>query len=317
MGHRDVTTEITVNRIKQITCHQCGATVDISKAKPLSMMDCPDCSTHVRVPAQVDHFLLVKQIARGGSGVVYQAYDENLWRQVALKLIFKSAKDGDDKYEETLREARASAMLIHPNIVQIYSLSEDMGQPYIVMELVDGGSVTSRIKADNLQQSDAIRIARDAARGLAEAHRLKVVHGDIKPENILLTRDGVAKLIDFGLAVRSKKDKGDGKIRGTPYYIAPEVVQGEMPGPPSDIYNLGATLYHALTGKPPFRGKTVKEVVPQRLDGPPPNILDRRPDLSQMTAELVIRMMEVDPADRFSSASELSVELDGLHDLIR
>lgn len=315
MSHKRATT-IRVQRIKQITCHQCGSTVKLLEARPLSTIACPQCGNDVRVPAQVDHFLLVKQLAKGGSGVVYQAYDENLQRQVALKLIYKSLKHGEDRFDECMREARASAMLNHPNVVQVHSLSKDMGQPYIVMELMDGGSLSRLIKQGPLDEFQAIGIIHDAAEGLAAAHRLKIVHGDVKPQNILLDREGTAKLIDFGLAVRSKRDLQEGRSGGTRDYIAPEVARGRGADPRSDLYSLGATLFHALAAMPPFRGKTIIEVVREQLHDSAPDLSELRPQLDPRTAQIVSRMLALDPDDRYQTAAELSEELGGLRNLL-
>lgn len=303
--------EIRVNRIREITCPK-GHRVDISRAKPLSMIACPNCGVEVRVPAQISHYLLVKLLARGSNGAVYQAYDEKLSRQVALKIIYHLAGDSvTDSTADVLREARTLAAMNHPNIVQVHAFDEDMGQPFIVMELVDGGRLDGLVAGGKtIDERRALRIGADVARGLAAANRLGMTHGDIKPQNILLGRDQSAKLIDFGLSRKFRAAQKDTRIAGTPYYIAPEVVEAHPSDHRADMYSLGATLFQALTGKPPFTGQSPMEVMSARLREPPPDLLSLRPDLSESTAALIHRLLSVDPNDRPPDNTDLAAEFD-------
>ena len=301
--------EIRVNRIREITCPE-GHTVDISRAKPLSMIACPQCGKEVRVPAQISHYLLVKLLARGSTGAVYQAYDEKLTRQVALKIIYQAADGVKDATAEALKEARTVATLNHPNIVQVYAFGEDMEQPFIVMELVDGGRMDQLIAGGKtLSETQALDIGADVAEGLAAANRLGMTHGDVKPQNILLDREGVAKLIDFGLSRRfrgGKPGQRDTRVAGTPYYIAPEIVQGHAVDHRADMYSLGATLYHALAGAPPFKGSSPMEVMTARLQGPPADLQTIRGDICAATGTLVHRLLSTDPKDRYGDMHEVA-----------
>jgi len=307
MAQQRPTGEIRVNRIKEITCAN-GHVVDISRAKPMSMMNCPSCAVPVRVPAQLGHYLLVKLLARGSSGAVYQAYDEKLARQVAFKVIYQAADGGQDCTQEALREARALAMVNHPNIAQVYAFDEDMGQPFITMELVDGGRCDKLLnEPEPLEETWALRIGMGVASALETVNALGRTHGDVKPGNILLSRDGTPKLIDFGLAQRLRdKTANAGKTIGTPYYVAPELVRGGEAGVHADMFSLGATLYHMLAKKPPFEGETPREVMLARLEGPCADLSSYRPDLHEQTVSLIHRLMATDPADRFDTMADVT-----------
>lgn len=292
--------EIQVNRIKQITCASCKHVIDITKYKPLSRQRCPECKVEFQAPGQIGQYVLFKRLAAGAMGSVYLAYDENLARRVALKIVSAPASKKDDLYEGALREARVQASLNHPNVAQVYAMSEDMGQPYIIMELVDGGSVLGQIKDHGpLEEVDALKIGCDAANGLFAAQKLGLLHRDMKPANLLLDRNRTAKVIDFGLAERVK-NQGEGKVVGSPYYMAPEIAQGKVVDHRADIYSLGATLYHMLTGQPPFKheGATPRDIVLRRFKVPPPDPAEHRADLHEATCKLVQSMMAIEPDRR-------------------
>jgi serine/threonine-protein kinase len=252
------------------------------------------------VPCQIGQYVLFKRIAAGAMGSVYTAYDEVLARRVALKIVSAPANKQDDLYQDALREARVQASINHPNVAQVYAMSEDMGQPYIIMELIEGGSVLGEIKAHGpVEESDALRIGINAAGGLFAAQKLGLLHRDMKPANLLLTRDRIAKVTDFGLAERVK-NQGEGKVVGSPYYMAPEIAQGKVADHRADIYSLGATLFHMLTGQPPFRkeGATPREIVLRRFKVPPPDPAQHVPGLNELTSRMVQSMMSVEPDGR-------------------
>lgn len=292
--------EIQVNRIKQITCAACKHVIDITQFKPMSRQKCPDCGGEFQVPCQIGQYVLFKQIAAGAMGSVYTAYDEVLARRVALKIVSVPASRKDDLYEGALREARVQGAINHPNVAQVYAMSEDMGQPYIIMELVEGGSVLEHIKQHGpMEESDALKIGADAAAGLLAAQNLGMLHRDMKPANLLLSRERVAKVIDFGLAERVTK-QGEGKVVGSPYYMAPEIAQGKVADHRADIYSLGASLFHMLVGKPPFRkkGAAPREIVLRRFKVPPPDPAQYVAGLSEQTSKLVQSMMALEPDGR-------------------
>ena len=222
----------------------------------------------IQTPADFGHFVLEKELGHGGMGGVYLARDKMLDRRVGIKVMLKSL-GADPKFVERFqREAQAAARLNHPNIAQIYSFGQEQGMPYIAMELVSGGSLDKDMEANpgTLDQVRVMRIGQQLVDALALAAEQGLVHGDVKPENVLYAEDGTAKLVDFGLAAM----QGDSnEIWGTPYYISPEKVRRQKIDYRADIYSLGGTLYHVLTGVPPFDGPDPTAVVKARFEGPP------------------------------------------------
>ena len=286
-------------------CRACQASIDTEGRAPFEAIECPSCGAANRVPARLGQFLLLDLLGTGGMGGVYYARDEALGRDVAIKVMLKSLGD-DPKFIETFkREAQAVARLNHTHIAQIYSFGQEKGQPYIVMELVNGQRLDQMIETDEpLSQSLVMRIGLEIAKGLSAADEAGLVHGDIKPENILLDPKGLAKLVDFGLAVAKYQTDDDG-IWGTPYYIAPERVRRQSVDARADIYSLGATLYHALTGHPPFEGETPIEVVKARLTEPPPPLRSYREQIDEDVERIVLRMLEADFSRRYPTYNSL------------
>lgn len=262
------------------------------------------------MPVQLGQFLLIEQMGTGGMGAVYRAMDAALGRFVAIKVM--KAEMGEDPalVESFLREARAAAALNHPNIVQIYSCGQEQGQPYIVMELVSGGRL-DLLMADGKKVGEVrlLEVALDVAEGLKAANEAGLVHGDIKPANVLFDKNGRARIVDFGLAMFVNRQQEQGGVWGTPYYISPERARGGKADHRSDIYSLGATMFHALAGRPPFDGKTAADVVVARLKGPPPKLSDVEPEIQQETSDLVERMMAADPVLRYPTSASLLADM--------
>lgn len=310
MPHEDVIAQIA-ERIPVVECVKCKAPLDVADQPFFAPIECPQCHTRQFVPARLGNFVLLQLLGKGGMAGVYRAYDETLGRQVAIKVMRRELGQ-DPKFIETfLREARAAAQLNHRNIVSIYAVGEEKGQPFIVMELLDGGRLDQMI-ADKkkLDEIRALEIALDVAEGLKAANDIGLIHGDIKPANILFDRSGTAKVADFGLArFQSRKKTSQGEIWGTPYYIAPEKVRSHREDHRSDIYSLGATLFHALGGRPPFEGDTATDVVLARLEEPPIRLSDIRPDIHPKTAALIARMLEPDPFMRYPTYASLISDL--------
>lgn len=237
-------------------------------------------------------------------GGVYRAHDETLGRDVAIKVMLKSLGDNPEFVASFRREAQAAAKLNHPNIAQIYSFGQEKGQPYIVMELVPGMHFDQMIAApEPLDIPLVMKIGLDIAEGLQMAAEANLIHGDIKPENILLDDRNQAKLVDFGIA--AKPSKSENEIWGTPYYIAPERVRRQRVDFRSDIYCLGGTLYHAITQHPPFEGADALEVVRARLKGPPVPLEMFRPDIDPEVSAIIMRMLQMEPAMRYPTYGSL------------
>jgi len=253
------------------------------------------------------NFLLERELGSGGMGGVYMGRDKMLDRPVAVKVMLKEYGADAEFVEKFKKEAQAAAKLIHPNIAQIYSYGISDGMPYIAMELVAGGSLWSLMQATpgKTEVTRVLKVCQQVAQALQCSTDQGFVHGDIKPENILLDANGNAKLVDFGLAGMQKDTS---EIWGTPYYIAPEKVRQEGVDFRSDMYNLGGTLYHALTNKPPFDGEDVNAVVKARFTETPKKPSEIRSDLTPAVDALVMRMLEQDREKRFPSFEALIEE---------
>lgn len=296
--------------VGQAACHGCGNVVDVSKAPAFSVISCPHCKVKLAVPARLGEFLLLKVLGKGTMGAAYKAYDRVLGRHVAIKVMRKSLGDDVQLVDRFLGEARALAALNHRHVIQIYSLGKDKGRPYLVMELARGGALRTRMAAEGAMVPDEmLQIAIAVAQGLQAAHGIGLIHGDVKPANILFGDDGTPKLVDFGLARFGGVRQEPGEGMGTPFYVAPERVRQEDSDHRGDIYSLGATIYHAVAGQPPFDAETVKGVLLARLRKPAPDIRSVRDDVCPALATVVARMLAKDPAERHQAYDELLAEL--------
>lgn len=252
-----------------------------------------------------DNFMLERELGRGGMGGVYLGRDIMLDRPVAVKVMQKQYGEDADFLAKFKKEAQAAAKLIHPNIAQIYSYGVVDDMPYIAMELVAGGSLQQVMKVAPDGKTDiprVLKICEQVAQALRCAADQGLVHGDIKPENILLDSNGNAKLVDFGLAGMQKDTT---EIWGTPYYIAPEKLKKETVDYRADMYNLGGTLYHALTGVAPFEGPDATAVVRKRFDGMPKKPSEVRSDIPPAVDALVMKMLAFDKQDRYPTFEAL------------
>ena len=298
--------DILIERFEVIACAKCSQPLDTFSEEPFTLIHCPLCGAEMRIPARFANFILLEQLGKGGMGSVYKAYDETLGRTVALKVMQQSIGQDRVFVEQFLQEARALAAINNPHIVQIYSYGEENGQPYIVMELIDGGRLDHiQEKQKALDEIFVLQTAQQIIRGLQAANAAGMTHGDIKPANILFDRAGNAKVTDFGLARFKGEKPKPGEIWGTPYYVAPEVVRGQSPNAPSDIYSLGGTLYHILTGEPPFNGETVTDTVLLRFKEPAPDPREFKPSISPKTVAILLRMLQMDPFARYPTYESL------------
>lgn len=289
--------------------------MDVHGRDAFSTVPCEKCQTLLTVPVMLGTFLLLERMGAGGMGAVYRGLDTSLNRFVAIKVMKPSLGEDKKLVDSFIREARAAAALNHRNIVQIYSCGQERGQPYIVMELVTGGKMNQMFSRENpMDEVALLKISLDVAEGLKAANEAGLVHGDIKPENVLIDGNGTGKIVDFGLAqfVNAQKEKGE--IWGTPFYISPERARGNKADHRSDIYSLGATMFHALAGTPPFDGPTPVDVVLARLKNPPPDLKSLMPDIQGQTNELIKRMMVADPSFRYPNSASLMSDMKGALD---
>jgi serine/threonine protein kinase/WD40 repeat protein len=259
---------------------------------------------------------IVKELGRGGMGLVYWAWQTRLNRTVALKMIRAGAYAGTQEVVARFRtEAEAVARLHHPNIVQIYDVGRHDEHPYMALEYVDGGSLAQQLAGTPLPARRAAQLAETLARAVHYAHQQSIVHRDLTPANVLLTAAGVPKITDFGLAKILVGAAGvqtqSGAILGTPSYMAPEQAGGERKviGPAADVYALGALLYEMLTGRPPFRAKTPLETLLQvRTEEPvPPSRL--QPRLPRDLVTICLKCLQKEPRQRYGSAEALAEDL--------
>ena len=295
-----------------VTCGWCETKVFIpGDLAPLGTVPCSKCGHPIMMPMMIRQFELRSVVGSGGMGTVYRAWDTTLERLVAVKLMRKELLTDQKALESFYREARACARLNHTNIVHIYSFDDWEGQQYLVMELADHGSLDARIeKLRLLQELDMLDIGVKIASALDLALKHDLLHRDIKPGNILFNADHEPKLIDFGLARKADVEHEVEDVTwGTPYYVAPEKIKREPETFLSDMYSLGATLYHAMTGHVPFEAPTVEEVIIAQVQTPltPPNLVV--PEITQPTSDALVKAMAKNPAERFLSYDEFIMAL--------
>jgi eukaryotic-like serine/threonine-protein kinase len=307
------------DQLKMVKCGWCDNTVFIpGDLPPLATVPCSKCGHPIMMPMRLRQFELRGIIGSGGMGNVYRGWDTMLERMVAVKLMKKELMEDPKALEGFYREARACARLNHTNIVHIYTFDEWEGQQYLVMELADRGSLDARIeKLHALPELDVLDIGIKIASALDMALKYDLLHRDIKPGNILFNADHEPKLVDFGLARKADMEHEiEDMIWGTPYYVAPEKIKREPETFLSDMYSLGATLYHALTGHVPFDAPTVEEVISAQVHTPltAPNLV--LPEISQPTSETLVKAMAKNPSDRFLSYDEFIMHLEAARSLL-
>jgi eukaryotic-like serine/threonine-protein kinase len=283
----------------------------------------PLSSIAERAPAlkpgdKLGNFEIVSLIGRGGMGEVYRARDLRLKREVAIKTLPPGFAGDRDRIARFEREARAASALNHPNIVSVYEFGQDGNVSYIVSELVDGETLARVIERGPLSLKKLIDVSTQICDGLAAAHAAGVIHRDLKPGNIMLTRDGRVKILDFGLARQDRAHGSDsttvdashpGMIMGTPGYMSPEQVRGEPTDARSDIFSLGVILYETASGKPAFRGSSSVELMNSILKDDPPDLPPASPpELDR----IVRRCIEKQPSRRFQGAADLGFALNSL-----
>jgi serine/threonine-protein kinase len=268
---------------------------------------------HTNVTVLSGRYRLGSKLGSGGMSTVYLAHDEVLDRPVAVKLLHREISEEADQLERFRREARAAARLSHPNLVSVIDAGEDGGRPYIVFEYVEGETLKRRIQqVGGLSVDEAVAYAIEIGRGLTAAHGRKLVHRDVKPQNVLIDLDGRAKVTDFGIA-RSLESKGltaTGRVLGTTDYCSPEQAMGEDVDERSDVYSLGVVLYEMLSGDVPFQAETQVGVAMKHVNEPIPDIKARRPEVSAAVAAVVDRATAKDPRDRYSSVAEMVRDLE-------
>lgn len=294
-------------------CPSCGGTIVLAGREGLTHTDCPHCGAPTVVPLQFSGFLLLHALGFGGMGTVYKAMDLSLNRLLAIKILRKKLATSNQFMNSFQREAEAAAAVNHPNVAKVFSFGQHQGQCYLVMELLERGSLDDRLtKIGKVPEKEVLDIGIQIARGLKSAYETGLLHRDVKPGNILFSEQGVPKIVDFGLA-RPEDTSATGSqepIWGTPYYIAPEKLLGQPEDFRSDIYSLGASLFHAMAGRPPFDAATATDVAVKHATTPAYSLKTYLPTVQDSTAQVIGRMIAKNPAERFASYDELIAELE-------
>lgn len=275
---------------------------------------------------RISHYEILEALGSGGMGVVYRAHDVTLDRNVAIKVLPSDRPRTENARRRFRREAMAASVLSHPNIITIYEISCEGETDFIVMEYVRGSTLTSILKSRSLSLEEALQYAVQVADALAKAHAAGVIHRDMKPGNIMITEDGLVKILDFGLAkfnpnMTETDDGGNldrtkevtltrpGMVTGTVFYMSPEQARGERVDARSDIFSFGSVLFEMVTGKLPFTGANSIAVLHNLHFSPPRDLNQLRPDLPPDLVSLLHRMLEKDVDKRIQTMNEVSYEL--------
>lgn len=264
---------------------------------------------------RIGHYKIVSELGRGGMGVVYKAHEESLNRYVAIKMLGEHLEEDDEFVQRFVREAQSAAALSHPNIVQIYTISEDQGHHYFAMEYVQGTSVQRLIQTKGkLTPADASRLTLQAAAGLQDAHAQDVIHRDIKPANLMVTERGLIKIADFGLALMggaANRLTATGMLMGTPGYLSPEQCLDQKPDQRTDIYSLGVTFFEMVTGTMPFRADSPLALLKLIVEVEAPDIRELNPDVDDELRAIIAKMLEKEREQRFSTCTEVIAAIQG------
>jgi eukaryotic-like serine/threonine-protein kinase len=277
-------------------------------------------------PVRLAHFRILGRLGRGGMGIVYRAEDEKLQRVVALKVLPPAFEADRDRRARFLREARAAAAVSHPNIASVHEIGESDGRVFIAMELVEGRTLRAMLASGPIAVADAVRIATQIARGLAKAHQAHIVHRDLKPDNVIVGEDLHTKILDFGLAKvtssepaetpsaleRQETATREGMLVGTPQYMSPEQAKGRTLDPTSDIFSFGIVLYEMVTGRRPFEGPSITEIIIAIDRDAPRPVSDANPLVPAPLVRVIDRCLEKDPARRYPDGRALADDLASL-----
>jgi non-specific serine/threonine protein kinase len=268
---------------------------------------------------KISQYRVLREIAQGGMATVYEAEDTTLGRKVALKVIADDLLPDENAVTRFEREARAAALLDHPNICRVYELTHHHGRPVIVMELLQGETLRQMIRRGPLPVDQVLDLGIAVASALDAAHAKGIIHRDIKPGNIMLTDDGQVKLLDFGLAKsadpaddRAEADEEEGTIGGTTQFMSPEQTEGREIDPRSDLFSLGIVLYEAATGQRPFKRATALATMQAIRTIHPASLRAANPQIPEGLELIIAKLLEKDPAKRYQSAADLHSDLAAL-----
>ncbi len=263
-------------------------------------------------PYKIGEFVLESKLGAGGMGVVFRARQVALQRWVALKLLSRPASGGSKFVQRFYREAQATAQLIHPNIIQTYTIGEHKGAPYFAMEYVEGCDLASILEGGALTLDESIEVVRAIAKALGLAAEHGIIHRDIKPANIMISKGGIVKVMDFGLAKATAIDESltqDGQIIGTPTYMSPEQGMSKEVDARSDLYSLGCVFYECLTGNAPFEADNVPALIFKHLYEEPETPRKINPELPEEVEAIALKLMAKKPEERYQSSTDVVEDL--------
>jgi len=292
-------------------CEACGCVMDVSMMQPFTNVECPNCKTHNLVKVNVGNYVLSKAQGVGGMSLVFRAKDHTLGREVAIKILNENYSMDAKRIEQFEKEAQITAAISHPHVVRVYTVGQAYQRFYIAMELVPGDSLEQKMANEGaLNEKDILRWGREVCEGLSAANEAGLIHRDIKPGNILLDGEGHVKIVDFGLALVTQGGKVQAEeIWATPYYVPPETLDVLEEDFRSDIYALGASLFHALCGKPPFDTESRSTSELKEIKRNLPSLSQGAPHVSNATCAVIDKAMAFDPDDRYDSYKSLINDL--------
>lgn len=288
-----------------------AATYQGGKTDTVARSGAPSCGVSGARPF-ADNYELLEELGRGGMGVVYKAWNRRLQRHVAIKLLLGNQQFSPDHWARFLMEAEMLARFQHPNIVAIYEIGEFERQPYLVMEFVDGTTLTRRLANQSIEPREAAQLTALLADAVQSVHDKTIVHRDLKPSNILLTQAGEPKITDFGLARHPHSDlTTTGAVMGTPSYMAPEQAQGQTGaiGPRTDVYALGVILYEMTTGRVPFRAPTIAATLQQVIADEPVAPRRLQAGIARDLETICLKCLAKEPVHRYATAKALADDL--------
>ncbi len=290
------------SRILKIFCHNCGQKLDMTQLEPFSKIECPACNAEIIVPSWFDNYLLEEKSGIGGMAVVYRALDLALDREAAIKVLDPEVASDTQRRNLFLHEARTAATINHYGVLPIYTCGEFENKPYIVMQWMEGGALEDLLKNDSgpIEVEKAAKWMKDVTEGLDNANRHGIIHHDVKPGNIMLDGDGNAKIGDFGIAQAIHDAESEAISHlianwASPDYVSPEKALTGKEDHKGDIYSLGATFYHLLTGDPPFKAENHKELIKARLEKDPKAPNELRKEIPDKLSDLIVGMMARSP----------------------